>query len=238
MSREHDVAVEKSQRKPGRAEREAERRKSILRAAVDVFSRKGYQGCRIADVAREAGVAYGLVYHYFKNKDELLEDVFSSGWSGFLSRVQAGITRETSLEAQVRAVVQVAFEAYRRDPRGVKVLILEVGRSPAGGAVSRGSAFTHVVQLAAEMFRAAQARGELSSALDPVLCATSLFGVIEMALTSFVVGLLDRRDEQLIDRARDQVAETILRGLVGAGPSPAEAPWNRSVPKPKTARRD
>lgn len=232
------MAVEKSQRKPGRAEREAERRKSILRAAVEVFSRKGYQGCRIADVAREAGVAYGLVYHYFKNKDELLENVFSSGWSGFLSRVQAGIARETTLEAQVHAVVHVAFEAYRRDPRGVKVLILEVGRSPAGGAVSRGSAFTHVVELAAGMFRGAQARGELSSELDPVLCATSLFGVIEMALTSFVIGLLDRRDEQIIEKAREQVAETILRGLVGVGSLAVEAPWNRSAPKPKAARRD
>lgn len=232
------MGQEKSQRKPGRAEREAERRKSILRAAVDVFSRRGYHGCRIADVAREAGVAYGLVYHYFKNKDELLENVFSSGWSGFLSRVQAAIAREASLETRVRAVVYVAFEAYRRDPRGVKVLILEVGRSPAGGAVSRGTAFTHVVEMAAQMFREAQARGELSAELEPVLCATTLFGVIEMGLTSFVLGLLDPKNEAVLDRARDQVIETILRGLIGARPSPAEAPWTRSVTKSKAARRD
>jgi TetR/AcrR family transcriptional regulator, fatty acid metabolism regulator protein len=236
--REHDVGAEKSPKKPGRAEREAERRKSILRAAVDVFSRKGYRGCRIADVAREAGVAYGLVYHYYKNKDELLETVFSSGWSGFVSRVQAAVGREVHLEARVRAVVQVAFEAYRRDPRGVKVLILEVGRSPAGGAVSRGSAFATVVELAVEMVRDAQRRGELSPELEPVLCATSLFGVIEMGLTSLVLGLIDPHDERAVDRARDQVIETILRGLTGARPSATEAPSTRSTPKSKQARRD
>lgn len=231
------MAAEKRQRGPGRAEREAERKKSILRAAVEVFSAKGYHGCRIADVAREAGVAYGLVYHYFKNKDELLEHVFESGWSGFLSRVQAAVARDAHLEARVRAVVQVAFEAYRRDPRGVKVLILEVGRSPAGGAVSRGTAFTHVVEIAAAMFREAQARGELSEELEPLLCATTLFGVIEMGLTSFVLGLLDRKDERAIDRAQDQLVELILRGLSGAGASSADEA-GRTGPRSKLARRE
>ncbi len=225
-------------RKPTRVEREAERRKAILRAAVEVFSRKGYHGCRIADVAREAGVAYGLVYHYFKNKDELLESVFTSGWAGFLARVQAEISRDAHLESRIRSVVNVAFEAYRRDPRGVKVLILEVGRSPAGGAVNRGSAFTQVIALAAQMFGEAQARGELAAHLDPTLCATMLFGAIEMGLTTFVLGLIDKKDEALVERARDQIADTILTGLVGARPQEAPAWTEKSGTKSKVARRD
>ena len=56
---------------------EPEKRRAILHAAVRVFAERGYHGCRIADVAREARVAYGLVYHYFQNKDELLESVFA-----------------------------------------------------------------------------------------------------------------------------------------------------------------
>ncbi len=199
-----------------RAEREADRRKTILRAAVEVFSRKGFHGCRIADVAREAGVAYGLVYHYFKDKEELLESVFSSGWTGFLSRVQDAITRETHFADQIRGVVSVAFEAYRRDHRGVKVLILEVGRSPAGGAVNRGTEFGHVLALATGMFRQAQEKGELPKHLEPVICSTMLFGAIEMSLTAFVLGSLDRKDEAVLNRARDQVVETFLRGVTGA----------------------
>lgn len=216
-----------------RAEREADRRRVILRAAVEVFSRKGYHGCRIQDVAKEAGVAYGLVYHYFKNKDELLESVFASGWAGFLDRVQAELDHDHHFEARVRGVIHVAFEAYRRDPRGVKVLILEVGRSPAGGAVNRGSAFSQVILAAAQMFREAQDRKELPAHLDPTLCATMLFGCIEMGLTSFVMGLLDRRDDATIDRARDQVLETFLHGVTGARPAVAARPV---VEKPRAAR--
>lgn len=207
-----------------RADREADRRRVILRAAVEVFSRKGYHGCRIQDVAKEAGVAYGLVYHYFKNKDELLESVFASGWQNFLGRVQAEIATDHHVAARVKGIVHVAFEAYRRDPRGVKVLILEVGRSPAGGAVNRGGAFSSVIIAAAQMFMEAQRRGEIAAHLEPTLCATMLFGSIEMGLTSFVMGLLDKRDDEAIDRARDQVAETFLHGLAGARPQAIPVP--------------
>lgn len=109
----------------------------------------------------------------------------------------------------------------------MKVLILEVGRSPAGGAVNRGGAFTQVVLGAAEMFREAQRRGEMPGHLDAALAAVMLFGAIEMGLTAFVLGILDKRDEAVIERARDQVAETFLSGVLGAGLplSLPEAPW-------------
>lgn len=232
--------AEKAQtaKKPlSRAEREADRRRVILRAAVEVFSRKGYHGCRIQDVAKEAGVAYGLVYHYFKNKDELLESVFASGWQNFLSRVQGAIDTEQPVTERVRGIVHVAFEAYRRDPRGVKVLILEVGRSPAGGAVNRGGAFTSVIIAATQMFMAAQAKGELPAHLEPTLCATMLFGSIEMGLTSFVMGLLDKKDDAAIDRARDQVAETFLHGLTGARPQPSAPQPPTATPSPRARSR-
>ncbi len=230
--------VEKASKKPqSRADREADRRRVILRAAVEVFSRKGYHGCRIQDVAKEAGVAYGLVYHYFKNKDELLESVFASGWQGFLGRVSAEIARDQHVAARVRGVVHVAFEAYRRDPRAVKVLILEVGRSPAGGAVNRGGAFSAVIVAASEMFAEAQRREELPAHLEPTLCATMLFGCIEMGLTSFVMGLLDKKDEAAIDRARDQVAETFLHGVTGARPVEAVAPPRTAeIPRARQSR--
>ena len=67
--------------------REAERRRTILRAAIDVFAAKGYHGCRIADVAQQAGVAYGLVYHYFSSKEAVLEEVFRESWGRLLAAV-------------------------------------------------------------------------------------------------------------------------------------------------------
>jgi TetR/AcrR family transcriptional regulator, fatty acid metabolism regulator protein len=213
-------------KRPAPGIREAERRKTILRAAIEVFAKKGYHGCRIADVAREAGVAYGLVYHYFHNKDELLRSVFDLSWGGFLARVKAVGETSAPLAEKVRGVARVAFEAYRHDPRGVKVVILEIARSPAGAKVDRGSAFTEVIQLAERMFRSAQENGELRPELDPRVCASLLFGAIEMGLTALVVGLFGHhRDDAVVERVERQIAEALLGGVLS--PQRAELEWKQ-----------
>jgi TetR/AcrR family fatty acid metabolism transcriptional regulator len=198
-------------------ERELERRRTILRAAIEVFAKKGYHGCRIADVAREAGVAYGLVYHYFKNKEELLASVFDAAWGNFVGRLVEVAGGPGTLAEKVRGTARVAFEAYQKDPRAVRVLILEIARSPAGAQVDRGSAFGEVIGLAEGMFVGAQQQGELRADLEPRLCAAMLFGAIEMGLTSLVVGLFDKKDEQVILRVQHQMAEIFLGGVLPAG---------------------
>jgi TetR/AcrR family fatty acid metabolism transcriptional regulator len=195
---------------------EADRKGTILRAAIEVFSKKGYHGCRIADVAKEAGVAYGLVYHYYKNKDELLQSVFEYGWTSLVSRITERSLAGKTVEEKVRGIVSVAFDAYKTDPRAVKVLILEVGRSPAGQSVNRGSAFGGAIEMVATVFRDGQKRGELDPGLEPLVCAAMLFGAIEMGLTTFIMGLLDRKSEA-IDQAAQQVADTFLGGVLGDG---------------------
>ncbi|RYZ39907.1 MAG: TetR/AcrR family transcriptional regulator [Myxococcaceae bacterium] len=196
-------------------------------AAIDVFARKGYHGCRIADVAKEAGVAYGLVYHYFKNKDELLETVFETGWSGFISRARLVAESEGPLAEKVRRIADVAFEAYRVDPRAVKVLILEIARSPAGARINRQTAFVDVIRLSAQMFTRAKESGELRPDVDPLLASALLFGSIEMGLTAFVVGLADARDTVMLERAKAQIADSFLHGVLVPG-TPSEPELSRA----------
>jgi TetR/AcrR family fatty acid metabolism transcriptional regulator len=210
--------------------REAERRRTILRAAIDVFAEKGYHGCRIADVAQQAGVAYGLVYHYFQNKDELLKSVFEVGWSGFVARIREAAEGERTLSEKIRQVCEVAFEAYRVDPRGVRVIIFEVARSPAGEDVNRKASFDEVIGICEAMFVQAQARGELRSGLDPKLAALMLFGAVEYGLTGFVIGMFDANDRDVLERMKAQVAQTLLSGVQGAKPA-------RGASKPKPERR-
>ena len=62
----------------------ADKRRLILDAAVRVFARQGFNQCRVSDIADEAGVAYGLVYHYFRSKDEVLDTLFLERWNVLL----------------------------------------------------------------------------------------------------------------------------------------------------------
>jgi AcrR family transcriptional regulator len=59
----------------------------ILEAAARVFAAQGYDGSRVGDVAKEAGVAYGLVYHHYESKGAVLEAVFREAWGRLLAAV-------------------------------------------------------------------------------------------------------------------------------------------------------
>ena len=65
-----------------------EKRRLILDAAVRVFARKGFHTCRVGDIAEEAGVAHGLLYHYFSSKDEVLETIFRETWAELLAAIR------------------------------------------------------------------------------------------------------------------------------------------------------
>jgi TetR/AcrR family fatty acid metabolism transcriptional regulator len=206
---------------------DTERYKAILRAAIQVFADKGYHGCRISDVAREAGVAYGLVYHYFHDKQALLEAVFQVGWGGFLARVREVAESSLPLVEKVQRVVAVAFEAYRRDPKAVRVILLEIARSPAFEQARRRSELLGVIRVSEKMFAQAKRSRELKPNLDPLICATQLFGSIEMALTAFVLGLADSRGEQALERAQAQLIEAFVNGVLALS---AEISWKEGKP--------
>src|SRR5213596_2811200 len=108
-----------------------EKRRLILDAAVRVFARKGYHTCRVGDVAEEAGVAYGLLYHYFRSKDEVLETIFRDTWRAMLEAIALVEETEDDPREQLRKVVAIVLRTWRTDPDLVRVLVREITRSPA-----------------------------------------------------------------------------------------------------------
>jgi len=190
-----------------------DRRQAILRAAVNVFAEKGYHGCRISDVAQEAGVAYGLVYHYFRNKEELLHSVFTDGWSRFASNLTRLVEADLPLREKVGSIVDHCFDVYRDDPRSMRVMILEVARTPAFRDSAKRNAFEEGIALTARLLEGARARGEVRDGIDPWLAAAMLFGAVEVLLTAFVLGTLDFENEADVEKARKTAVEIFVGGV-------------------------
>jgi TetR/AcrR family fatty acid metabolism transcriptional regulator len=129
--------------------------------------------------------------------------------------------------------VDVAFEAYRVDPRAVKVLILEIARSPAGSRINRQTAFVDAIRLSSGLFAQAKESGELRADMDPQLASALLFGNIEMGLTAFVVGLTDSRDVAALERAKAQIADSFLYGVLTAAHGEEVPTWKSSEKPPE-----
>lgn len=191
--------------------RDGERREAILQAAVRVFAKKGYHGCRIADVAREAGVAYGLVYHYFENKEDLLSSVFDESFGSFARLLEAIAATEGPAFQKVEEIVSAAFDVYQSDPESMRVLILEVLRSPVFREAEQRGAFQEALRHIAAVLKRGVQQGELR-AVDPFVAACSLFGAIEMTLTTLVMENPEA-DAGQIEAARRGVLEIFLRGV-------------------------
>ena len=74
-------------RRPSMSTAAVDKRRVILDAAVRVFARQGFHTCRVSDIADEAGVAYGLVYHYFPSKETILDTLFLENWDVMLAAI-------------------------------------------------------------------------------------------------------------------------------------------------------
>jgi TetR/AcrR family fatty acid metabolism transcriptional regulator len=212
------VSPVRSTRDPAKASgpeaTEPEKRRAILHAAIRVFADKGYHGCRIADVARAANVAYGLVYHYFRNKEELLESVFAEQWTILINALKAIDEGPGTAPEKIAHLFGFVFDVYKTAPAAVRVLILEVTRTPhALRAGSTRETFEKAVKLVADIVEQGQAKGDLRTDLDPVVAAAGLLGALELAVSGMVVGLVPAANEEEIDRAKRNIIELALGGV-------------------------
>ena len=194
---------------------EPEKRRAILHAAVRVFAEKGYHGCRIADVARAADVAYGLVYHYFRNKDELLESVFAEQWAILINALRAVDAGPGTAVEKIAGLCGFVFDVYKTSPAPVRVLLLEVSRTANSlRAGSTRETFETATGIVADVVRQGQDTGELRRDVDPQIAAVGLLGTLELALSAMIVGVIaPGPSEEAIDRVKQQVVELVLAGL-------------------------
>ena len=191
---------------------QGEKRSQILDAAVRAFARKGYHACRVGEIAEEAGVAYGLVYHYFGSKEELLETIFRETWTQMLSRVQEVREEGGPASEQVRKVTALLLRTWRRNPDLVRVLVHEVTRSPEQ-LPRQIDEISHAYEALEGIIAHGQETGEFRNDFDAQLAATIFYGALEEVLTGWVMGQLPDGDED-IARAEHVVTGLICDGLL------------------------
>jgi TetR/AcrR family fatty acid metabolism transcriptional regulator len=201
----------------------SDKRERILDAAIKVFARSGYHGARVSDIAREAGIAYGLVYHYFRNKEEILASAFDERWSGFLAVVDAIAAGPAPAPQKLQSLAALILNAFRRRPDWVKVLVLEIQRSSRFAAPEQIRAVGRLFDQVARIVREGQEKGELRGDVDPQVACTVLVGALDLVITSLVLGLtrIDGGDAQqaaYYDQAASAVVDVFLRGMERRGP--------------------
>ena len=190
-----------------------DKRRLILDAAITVFARQGFHSCRVSDVADEAGVAYGLVYHYFDSKEEILNELFLERWQIMLDAIAEIDARDDlAVRDKLQLVASFIIDSYSNEPDLMKVIIVEVTRAANSfGAVHIGK-IGEAYALIRGVVEKAQQTGEFRSEIPAEFAVMAFYGAIEQVLTGWIFGLLGD-DEDRYERAKAYVVETICGGL-------------------------
>jgi AcrR family transcriptional regulator len=195
-----------------RSQAAADKRRLILDAAVRVFARQGFHACRVSDIADEAGVAYGLVYHYFSSKDEILDTVFLERWNVMLHVIAEVDAQDAPVREKLRGVASFIVDSYVHDPDVMKVIIVEVTRAANSFGLTHLAKIREAYKLIAEIVAKGQANGELRTDVSPDFAALAFYGAIEQVLTGWIFDLLPQSPEET-ETAKSQIVDTICDGL-------------------------
>jgi len=187
-----------------------EKRKVILDAAVRVFARSGYHGSRVGDIAEEAGVAHGLLYHYFASKEQVLQTIFRENWGELLERFRAVEAADESAGEKLQGIAKILLRTWRNDPDLVTVMVREVARSPQ--LQSQVEEVREAFAIVQRVIEEGQAAGVFRPDLDARLASWVVYGGLEEVLTGWVLGQLPDGDDE-VARAERTAIDLAVRGL-------------------------
>jgi TetR/AcrR family fatty acid metabolism transcriptional regulator len=196
-----------------RAAAAADKRRQILDAAIRVFATRGFHACRVSDVADEAGVAYGLVYHYFGSKEEILNTLFTERWQIMLDAI-AEIDRQQEVPARDKLYLVASFiiDSYRHEPDLMKVIIVEVTRAANSFGREHLAKIREAYDMIGQIVEGAQREGVFKQEISADFAALMFYGAIEQLLSGWIFDVIPHSEEDY-EHAKSLVVEAMCGGL-------------------------
>jgi TetR/AcrR family fatty acid metabolism transcriptional regulator len=193
--------------------RDPDKPQQIIDAAIRVFARTGYYNSRVSDIAREAGIASGTIYLYFKTKEEILVTLFREKMAEFVAYLRRQIADEPDPVTRIRRLVRLHFTVLEENPALAEVVQVELRQ---GHKFFRGASAHEVsayFELIGSVLEEGVAAGRFHADLPVKVATKMLFGAMDQMATSWVLG---KRGYRLAEAA-DAVATIFLKGVTRDG---------------------
>lgn len=192
-----------------------DRKKQILSAAVAAFAERGFHRTRVSDIAKRAGVAYGLIYHYFDSKDDVLNCVFEENWSVFLKVLNELADREDlTAAAKLEAVGALLIDALQVAPAIIQVIIQEISRSDRFVHPKKVAAFNDAFGVVQRIIEQGQQKGTIKEDIQPTVGAYVFFGALETICTGFTLGAIRCGTKEEAETVKQTFKQIMLGGLL------------------------
>ncbi|MEP6901781.1 MAG: TetR/AcrR family transcriptional regulator [Actinomycetota bacterium] len=188
----------------------ADKREAILRAAIKVFAGKGYFNSKVADIAKEAGIADGTVYLYFKSKDDILHSFFDRAMEDFIAEGKKQLAEIESPEEKLRRIAQLHLERLGADRDLAIVFQVELRGSTKFMQEFSAAGFAEYLSIIQQTIEEGQKKGVFRNDLKPVVCAKILYGALDEMVTNWI---LSKKSYPLVPMA-DEVLKIFFGGVL------------------------
>ena len=195
----------------------------IFRAALKIIKEKGFHGARISDIAKEAGISYGLVYHYFRHKDDLFDAIINQWWDG-LFRLMADISKGSyEVSDKLRRIILYSLDTYQENPELVNIFITEISRSSTNLTSDRLNHFKKSMTLTEEVIAEGQRAGILRKDIKARYLTYIFLGSLETFISTMVLSDQEITGDSQKERIADSILEVFLNGAKKQGENRHEA---------------
>ena len=213
-----------------RGDRSGDKRERILAAAERIFARHGFFAARVSEIAKEAGVADGTIYLYFKSKDDLLISLFENRMRQVNERLRQAIAGMPPAE-QLRAFIHTYLQLVSDEPTVAEVLTIELRQSSKFMKEYDNPQFADFLRMLGGIIADGQALGTLDDSVPSHIAARMIFGMLDELALAWVLGKQPVRAAAAaspapgtrpkkfdIVRAADWVVALVTSGLEHSGP--------------------
>ena len=191
-----------------------DKRTRILRSAVKVFAQKGFYNSKVSEIAKNASVADGTIYLYFKNKDEILISIFEEELGKFISEVQRELDAEAKIVSKIEKYIHAHLRFVKTNPKLAQVFQLELRQSNRFIKEYTGSKLKEYLNLVGNLIQEGQRQGVLRNDVHPGLAKRALFGALDEIATHWVLLKNGKYD---LEESAQQIANIFINGLLQPG---------------------
>jgi TetR/AcrR family fatty acid metabolism transcriptional regulator len=195
----------------------SEREKNIIEAAMKVFSRKGFADTRMADIAAEAGMSYGLVYHYYQNKEKLFEAIVEDWWAGFYRELETLKKSDAATEQKLLGIIHYLLGVYEKKPDQISIFVTEISRGFVYHADEKGKGkFSRLFELCREIMEEGQKNGFLRDDIAAHYLTYVFLGSIDTFLSVMILGG-EKMNASREGRISDGITKVFFQGAAKGG---------------------
>jgi TetR/AcrR family fatty acid metabolism transcriptional regulator len=182
----------------------------ILEAAERVFARCGFYNSRVSEIAKEAGVADGTIYLYFKSKDDLLISLFEFRMERVNRSLRSAVNSSDHARDQLRSFITTYLTLIKEEPHAAEVLTVELRQSSKFMKEYSNPRFGEFLKILATVIESGQRAGIFHQRIPATVASRALFGMIDELALAWVLGRGERFD---IVQVAEWIGDLVLTGL-------------------------